>query len=124
MILFFRASSFPVSLVVTNIVTRGVVILHRRTSVQPPQIKGSMVWLSTKMVTELSATGLLVSGCVKISSSLFTLVKTNSLSEFEPTLFVLVDSTVPSSCYRSRVKLRPRGVDLLGFCALLPCCFK
>ena len=47
------------------------------------------------------------------------MVKVKSLSEFEPTLFVLGDLTLPSSCYRSRVKLRPRGVDLIGLCALL-----
>ena len=72
----FRASSFPLTLIlVTSIVARGVMINSRLTSVQPPQILGTRVWPSTKMVTDPSATGWLVSGCVKISSSPFTWLK-------------------------------------------------
>ena len=52
-----RASSFPVTLIVTRVVTGGVVIQNRLTSVQPPQILGTRVWPSTKMVTEPLATG-------------------------------------------------------------------
>ena len=56
-ILSFRASSFPVTLIVTKSVTCGVVMLNRLTSEQPLQILRTMVWLSTKMVTDPSATG-------------------------------------------------------------------
>ena len=56
-ILSCRASSFPVTLIVTNIVTRGVVIINRLTSVQPPNMVRTRVWPSTKMVTDPSATG-------------------------------------------------------------------
>ena len=56
-ILSFPASSFPVTLIVTNIVTRGVMMLNRLTSEQPPKILRTMVWLSTKMVTDPLATG-------------------------------------------------------------------
>ena len=56
-ILSFPASSFPVTLIVTRSVIRGVMIMNRRTSVQPPNIVGTRVWPSTKMVTDPSATG-------------------------------------------------------------------
>ena len=74
-IVSFRASSFLVTLIVTSVVTGGVVIQNRLTSVQPPQFLGTRVWPSTKMVTDPLATGWLVSGCVKISSSPFTWLK-------------------------------------------------
>ena len=56
-ILSFPASSFPVTLIVTRSVTRGVVMINRGISVQPLVVVGTRAWPSTKMVTDLSATG-------------------------------------------------------------------